>query len=237
MTDLQALLDFRDVVRGVTLTLEQSKVAALGYGRGVTQESSTQTTSKMISISIRTIALLAIFISQTAIADDLVLPSPQGTYVVIDIKKQQVRAKDKEKNINYNVDKAISRHFIRAEDIQLISNKWNSETQLFIILTREPSRPDAMGRGYCGAGYEDYLLLVEMLDGKLTLRDQFLLQSCLKSISMLIDQGDDNPNNGLIHEKDGSFTYRLVDDDYNKKKILTINKKRFVIKSTSSPSQ
>lgn len=74
-----------------------------------------------------------------------------------------------------------------------------------------------MGQGYCGAGYEDYLLLVEIRGKKLTLKDQFLLQSCLKSISMFIDQGDDNPSNGLTHEKDGSFTYRLVEDDYKKK--------------------
>lgn len=50
-----------------------------------------------------------------------------------------------------------------------------------------------MGQGYCGAGYEDYLLLVEIRGKKLTLKDQFLLQSCLKSISMFIDQGDDIP--------------------------------------------
>lgn len=196
-----------------------------------------QTISKAISISAFTITLLAALISTAAVPDDLVLPSAKGSRVVIDVKKQQVLAKDKERNINYNIDNAIAKHFIRAEDIQLITTESKPKAQLFIVLTREPSRPSAMGQGYCGAGYEDYLLLVEMLDHKLTLRDQFLLQSCLKSISMFIDQGDDNPSNGLVHEKDGSFTYRLVDDDYDKKRALSISKKHFEIKLLSPPSQ
>jgi hypothetical protein len=196
-----------------------------------------QTISKAISISTSTIILLAALISPTATADNLVLPSAKGSRVVIDVKKQQVLAKDKERNISYKIDNAIAKHFIRAQDIQLIANESKPEAQLFIVLTREPSRPNAMGQGYCGAGYEDYLLLVEMLDHKLTLRDQFLLQSCLKSISMFIDQGDDNPGNGLAHEKDGSLTYRLVDDDYDKKRTLSINKKHFEIKLLSPPSQ
>jgi hypothetical protein len=86
-----------------------------------------------------------------------------------------------------------------------------------------------MGQGYCGAGYEDYLLLVEILKKELIFRDKFLLQSCIKSISVFIDQGDDNPSNALIHEKDGSLSYRLVDDDYNNRRKLTIQKKRFKV--------
>lgn len=196
-----------------------------------------QTISKMISISAHTIILLVTLIPPIAVANDLVLQSAHGPRVVIDVKKQRVLAEDKERNISYNVDKAISRHFIQAENIQLISNESNPEAQLYIVLTREPSRPSAMGQGYCGAGYEDYLLLVEILGHKLTLRDQFLLQSCLKSISMFIDHGDDSPSNGLTHKKDGSFTYRLVDDDYDKTRALIINNKHFDIKLLPPPSQ
>ena len=213
----------------------QNHLPKIAYG--VTQELSMQTISKAISISTSTIILLAALISPTAVADNLVLPSAQGTRVVIDVKKQQVLAKDKERNISYSIDNAITRHIIRAEDIQLIANESKPEAQLFIVLAREPSRPSAMGQGYCGAGYEDYLLLVEMLGHKLILRDQFLLQSCLKSISMFIDQGDDNPSNGLVHGKDGSFTYRLVDDDYDKKRTIIISKKHFEIKPPSPTNQ
>ena len=109
-----------------------------------------------------TIILLATLISRTAVADNLALPSVQGTRVVIDIKKQHVLAKDVKRNTSYNIDNAITRHFIRAEDIQIVANESKPEAQLFTVLTREPSRPGAMGQGYCGAGYEDYLLLVEI---------------------------------------------------------------------------
>jgi len=176
-----------------------------------------QTISKLTNLPTYTIILLTILISPTTVADDLVLQSAQGTRVVIDVKKPQVFTKDKERKISYIIDNAIIRHFIRAEDIRLIEKESKPEAQLFTVLTREPSRPGAMGQGYCGAGYEDYLLLVEIRGKKLTLKDQFLLQSCLKSISMFIDQGDDNPSNGLTNEKDGSFTYRLVEDDYKKR--------------------
>ncbi|WP_413671756.1 hypothetical protein ACEN9H_19515 [Massilia cellulosiltytica] len=192
-----------------------------------------QTISKVTSLPTYTIILLTILISPTAVADDLILQSAQGTRVVIDVKKSQVFAKDKERKISYIIDNAIIRHFRRAEDIRLIENESKPEAQLFTVLTREPSRPGAMGQGYCGAGYEDYLLLVEIRGKKLTLKDQFLLQSCLKSISMFIDQGDDNPSNGLTHENDGSFTYRLVEDDYKKKRTLMISKNHFETKPAS----
>lgn len=95
----------------------------------------------------------------------------------------------------------ISKHLKQAEDVRLVGNSSNPEPQLFIVMIREPSLPNTMGRGYCGAGYEDYLLLVEILGRKLLLRDELLLQSCLKSIAMYLDQGDDHPKNGLIDEK------------------------------------
>jgi hypothetical protein len=196
-----------------------------------------QTTSKRISF----VGCLFIFITTIIVppagATDILLSSPQSGRVTLDVKKQHVIAKDNEKNIIYEVAAAISQYLIRADDIRLIGNVSNTKAQLFIVMAREPSRPKAMGRGYCGAGYEDYLLLVEVLEKKLLLRDQLLLQSCLKSISMFIDQGDDHPSNGLINEKDGSFSYRLVDDDADKKRMLTISDKHFKTKLVQAPNQ
>ena len=177
---------------------------------------SMQTISKKIRFSTSSAILLMTIIASSAVADDLLLPSSQGPRVVISTKKQRVIAKDKETNIDYKIENAVSRYLTRADSIRLIANESDQKTQLFIILSREPSRPGAMGQGYCGAGYEDYLLLVEMLNRELVLRDQLLLQSCLKSISLFLDQGDDNPGNGLARNKDGSLIYRMVNDDYDK---------------------
>jgi hypothetical protein len=181
--------------------------------------------------------ILAATVALPAVADDIMLLSVHGPRISIDIKEGRAVAKDKEKNIVYQVDRAISRHLIRGSDTRLISSESGSKEQLFIVLTREPSRPGAMGHGYCGAGYEDYLLLIEVLGRKLLLRDQFLVQSCLKSISMFIDQGDDSPANGITRERDGSFSYRLVDDDYDKKRILKIKEKRLRIDLAPSSNE
>lgn len=186
-----------------------------------------QIKSKKISLQNCLFIFFTAFIVQSATAAELLLKSPNGGRVTLNVKKQQVIAKDTQNKITYEVAAGISKHLKQAEDVRLVGNPSNLESQLFIMMTREPSRPSAMGRGYCGAGYEDYLLLVEILGRKLLLRDQFLLQSCLKSISMYVDQGDDHPKNGLIDEKNGSLSYRLVDDDADKRRTLTVSDKHF----------
>lgn len=196
-----------------------------------------QITSKRISLPGCLLFSIATLIVSPAGAIDLLLSPSQSGRIILDVKKHHVTAKDSEKNINYEIAAAVSQHLTRADDIQLVGNASNTKVQLFILMTRERSRPKAMGRGYCGAGYEDYLLLVEVLEKKLLLRDQLLLQSCLKSISMFIDQGDDHPRNGLINQKDGSLSYRLVDDDADKKRTLTINDKHFKTKLIQYPDQ
>ncbi len=180
-----------------------------------------------ISLSSWLFIFIAAFIDQSAAATELLLQSPDGGRVTLNVKKQKVTARDNQNNIAYEVATGISKHLKRAGDVRLVGGPSNPESQLFIVMTREPSRPNAMGQGYCGAGYEDYLLLVEILERKLLLRDRFLLQSCLKSISMYIDQGDDHSKNGLIDDKNGSLSYRLVDDDADKKRTLTVSDKHF----------
>ncbi|MDN4052317.1 hypothetical protein QPK32_04470 [Massilia sp. YIM B02763] len=196
-----------------------------------------QTTSKKNNILGCIFVFISTFIVSPVNAADILLSSPKGEHVAIYVKKQQVIAKDNGKNIIYEVAATVAQHLTRADDIRVVGSASNQKEQLFIVMLREPSRPNAMGRGYCGAGYEDYLLLVEILEKKLLLRDQLLLQSCLKSISMFIDQGDDHPSNGLAHEKDGFYSYRLVDDDVEKKRMLTVSNKHFKTKLVSTPDQ
>jgi hypothetical protein len=66
----------------------------------------------------------------------------------------------------------------------------NSLESLRWLLVREPSR----GRGdvgFCGAGHEDHLLLVKVVKSIGKTVDDFLVQSCLRSISMDMDQFDE----------------------------------------------
>lgn len=64
------------------------------------------------------------------------------------------------------------------------------------MVVRLPSRP-ASPQGYCGAGHEDYLLLLAIEAGELVLRDRLRLQSCLDNVALVSDEGDD-PRDALI---------------------------------------
>ena len=52
---------------------------------------------------------------------------------------------------------------------------------------------ERQGGGYCGAGTEDYLLLIEWQPRprKLVLRDRIQVQSCLRSMALQSDQGSE----------------------------------------------
>ncbi|MGE5450300.1 MAG: hypothetical protein ACM3VZ_00475 [Acidobacteriota bacterium] len=89
----------------------------------------------------------------------------------------------------------------------------------FICGVPVPSK-QSNGAGFCDAGTEDKLLLVELGKAhRLYLRDEFEIQSCLKSIALSSDQGADlhvvlgvigNPSEfqltWLMHPKYGDAT-------------------------------
>jgi hypothetical protein len=174
--------------------------------------------------------LFSIFFATPASAGDeiLLLPS-HDSQIAVKMQNHRMVAKEIRKNINYQVSHAVSNHLMRAYDARIISDKSDQNGPLFIVLSREPSRPNSMGRGYCGAGYEEYLLLIEISRTKIKLRDQFLLQSCLKSIAMLIENGDDldDAGNGLTPNNDGSFSYRLLGDEASQERNLGLRDRQF----------
>jgi hypothetical protein len=63
---------------------------------------------------------------------------------------------------------------------------------LFVLAVATPS-VHRSGLGFCGAGTEDKLLLIEWRakQGKLVLLDQLQIQSCLRSIALKSDAGND----------------------------------------------
>jgi hypothetical protein len=64
-----------------------------------------------------------------------------------------------------------------------------------LLIARVPSQRSNPS-GYCGAGHEDYLMLLALEKQRLKLLDDFLVQSCLESMVLASDQGDD-PRNGI----------------------------------------
>lgn len=188
-----------------------------------------RTMSKKISI----LSILANFFYWTpaSASDQILLLSSHDSQISVKMRNQRLTAKEVRKNLDYQVSRAVSNHLLPAYSTRVISDKSDQNGPLFLVLSREPSRPNSMGRGYCGAGYEEYLLLVETSHKKIELRDQFLLQSCLKSIAMLIENGDDldDAANGLTPNSDGSFSYRLLEDDASMERNLVLHDRRIKV--------
>jgi hypothetical protein len=179
----------------------------------------------MLTISKRATKIVAclssILTAVAAVAGELTLPSEQKAHIYVHVRDNHVIATNQDKTIRYEVAKPVSVHVLKAESLRLISHQSNLRTKQFIILSHELSRPGALGHGYCGGGYEDYLVLIELSGRKIIFLDELLLQSCLKSI----DLGEDDPINALTQNKNGSFTFQWLSDDYRRN--LSVREKRF----------
>lgn len=64
------------------------------------------------------------------------------------------------------------------------------------------------GDGFCGAGYEDHLVLVEVVDSTARCMDEFQAQSCLQSIGMDVDQFDELLKALVQDPEDGSLAFK-----------------------------
>jgi len=78
----------------------------------------------------------------------------------------------------------------RADEVRTVLIQPTGRASNVVLLARIPSTA-RRGTGFCGAGYEDHLVLLSY-DQRYTFQDDFLLQSCLQSIE--VDTDDD-----LVH--------------------------------------
>jgi hypothetical protein len=128
--------------------------------------------------------------------------------------------------LNIKVDRSLSKHLKSAEEIALIFpdpiTQLNS--QLFVAMVREPSR-STQGAGFCGAGLEDYLLLIEVTSKKISLLDTLLLQSCLTSKELASDQGNDPLKAMRIDPNKKSLTYKMLGEEVEK--VTTVTGRKF----------
>lgn len=163
-------------------------------------------------------------------------PAPISSAAQISIleKNGRVIAIDVDGKTSYQFDLLATAHLKKADDIRLMPYKRTTKNPVYVILSREPSRPDNMGRGYCGAGHEDYLLLVEKERQKLVLRDKLLLQSCLESRLIYSTAGGDDPITLLTHGNDGSLNFRWEKDDSDRMRRLTVRRGHFLLRLVSA---
>lgn len=80
-----------------------------------------------------------------------------------------------------------------SQTFVLGARAFDKEGHRYLVLAVARPSVKEQGAGFCGAGSEDHLLLVEWkaVPQKLILRDDMLVQSCLKSMTLQSDQGSD----------------------------------------------
>jgi len=81
------------------------------------------------------------------------------------------------------VDSRLAQSLKHAEKLVHLATHFQERSKHFLLLARIPSnRGNPMG--FCGAGREELLVLVAYEQGRIRYLDEFLLQSCLQSISL-----------------------------------------------------
>jgi hypothetical protein len=102
-------------------------------------------------------------------------------------------------------------------------------TEFIWLFVRVPSR-DSQGKGYCGAGTEDYVYLFSIKHESLNTIKEFQVQSCLKNFSIGVDEEKDiNEQNKIFFDKTTGVIEFVQDfvsaDEVTSKKIKLVPSK------------
>lgn len=103
-----------------------------------------------------------------------------------------------------------------------------SQPAMLVLIARVPSqrrRPTA----YCGAGYEDHLILLAHTSQRVTLRDDFLLQSCMKSIALDSDHGDDILAALAIDHNTATIRFKWLTEPDSTEHQLSVTPQKFIL--------
>ena len=122
-----------------------------------------------------------------------------------------------------------TRRSLRASDETLpVFSTPGAARHYFVLVARIPSKkPQAMG--YCGAGYEDHLLLLAYDGTRTILRDDFLLQSCLQNRTLDTGDSDDILHALTVDSVQSSIRFRWLGDTGHKNHLLSIANGKFLL--------
>ena len=133
-------------------------------------------------------------------------------------KNGLIRVIFSEKNIS--IDRESKNILTKMDSISIISNKsfLISTDQYFWSFIRLPSR-NTKGVGYCGAGFEDYIILFSINKNKLTYIDKFRAQSCLDNFSIGVDSVKDINSNVIFSPKTNDI--EISQELFKEEKVIT----------------
>lgn len=118
------------------------------------------------------------------------------------------------------VDRESKNILARMDSISIISNKafLVNENQYFWSFIRLPSRK-SNGAGYCGAGFEDFIILFSINKNKLSYIDKYQAQSCLENFSIGVDSIKDV--NGNVLFSPDTYHIEISQERFKEEKVTT----------------
>jgi len=138
--------------------------------------------------------------------------------ISISAKIDLVRVEYSGKNVS--VDRESKNILTTMDSISIISNKSFSinSNQYFWSFTRFASK-NSNGAGYCGAGFEDFIILFSINKNKLTYIDKYQAQSCLENYSIGVDSIND-VNSYVIFSPETN-DIEISQDQFKEEKVTT----------------
>lgn len=129
------------------------------------------------------------------------------------------------------LDNATRQILKRSDQIVTVFSQPADIGHYLVLIARLPSRTP-QSSAYCGAGLEDHLILLEYDGKKAILRDNFLLQSCLKSVALDSDGsdgGEDIVKALSISVEKHSIGFQWLGNPDDKRHTLTISNGKFLL--------
>ncbi|WP_436549087.1 hypothetical protein [Janthinobacterium sp. RB2R34] len=126
-------------------------------------------------------------------------------------------------------DKGSRRLLMASEKTLAVFSLAGETATYFVVVASIPSRKP-QSASYCGAGYQDHLLLLAYDGRKTTLRDDFLLQSCLRSITLESEGTDDILQALAIDADHHTIRFRWLSDREDTHHTLTIANGKFLLR-------
>ena len=148
---------------------------------------------------------------------------------IICLGGSQGNAQNCDRTVNMSsLDSATKRVIDRSDEaLSLFSQKINNVNYV-VFIARIPSK-SPQSTGYCGAGYEDHLILLRYEEKKIVLLDDFLLQSCLKSIVLDNDGDADILKSLTIDQENHAISFRWINNPDDKAHRVTILNEKFLL--------
>lgn len=157
--------------------------------------------SRVVASALAAVAILAA--SSSALAEPASFRLPDVGAIAITVDGGHVRAHlmprprtSPSRREGVAVDRRLAIALHRASQLVAVAGRGFVEAgRTFVVLGAAIPSVAKPGLGYCGAGTEDYLLLIEWKTRprRLELRDRVQVQSCLQSMALESDQGSELP--------------------------------------------